>query len=182
MRRSALGEVGGAVDRFTGMFEDQVLLAKLYLNHCCVMSGAETACYRRHADSTSARAERAGTYHHDAPSSSHRAYLQWLIARPQLEGRDPGPGGLRAAISARLNDYDNAPGPSRTPADRLKAVNHDPSAGCWGSRAGCGSGWSSGGSRSAGCAAPPAQPPVRLRPGAAGRPHYVEEFLAETPT
>ena len=44
------------------MFEDQVFLAKLYLTQRCVISGAQTARYRRHQGSSTALAIEQGTY------------------------------------------------------------------------------------------------------------------------
>ncbi len=61
VQREALTEVGGAEEDFRGMYEDQVLLAKLYLRFPCVLSGGTSAWYRRHDGSATAAATRAGT-------------------------------------------------------------------------------------------------------------------------
>jgi glycosyltransferase involved in cell wall biosynthesis len=78
VRKQVLESVGGSEDEFAGLFEDQALLAKLYLSHRIVISGARTARYRRHAESSTARAERDHRYDPSRPNLSMAAFLRWL--------------------------------------------------------------------------------------------------------
>lgn len=106
VRSRAVRDVGGAVDRFTGMFEDQVLLAKLYLTQTAVISGARTARYRHHERSSTAQAERRGTYHHFTPNPSREAYLRWL-ARVVEDLGPARPPGVASAVDRALAPYDD---------------------------------------------------------------------------
>jgi SAM-dependent methyltransferase len=120
-RRDVLIEVGGGEDAFTSLFEDQVLLAKLYLAHRCVISGSRTARYRRHPGSSTAVAQREGTYDPGGPSSSHEAFLRWVAGRPELQE----PGHERAELRGQLADalaaYDrDRPAPS--PRTRVRGL------------------------------------------------------------
>jgi glycosyltransferase involved in cell wall biosynthesis len=73
VRRTVIEELGGFDDRFTGMFEDQVLFAKLYLNRPIYFSTSLWLKYRLHEDSCVASALRQGEY------PKHRdAYFSWL--------------------------------------------------------------------------------------------------------
>ena len=94
VRRELLQAVGGAEDAFTGQYEDQVLLAKLFLSAPAVISGTRTARYRKHDGSSTAQAMRAGISHHAHPNPSREAFLRWLNRHPlvrdgQETGRDP---------------------------------------------------------------------------------------------
>lgn len=81
VRRHLLEEVAGAEDSFTSMFEDQALLAKLYLRSAVVISGDTNARYRQHEDSATAQAKRQGTYAYGVPNESTERYLRWLERR-----------------------------------------------------------------------------------------------------
>jgi len=50
----AVDAVGGAEEQFRGLFEDQVLLAKLHLTAASVIDGGLTARYRQHCGSSTA--------------------------------------------------------------------------------------------------------------------------------
>ena len=84
VRRSALEAVGGAEEEFTGQYEDQVLLAKLYLANACVISGSRTARYRRHLRSSTTQAMLSGTSHHAGPNKNREAFLRWLSRLPEV--------------------------------------------------------------------------------------------------
>lgn len=112
VRSSALVDVGGAEDEFTGMFEDQALLAKLYLTQTAVMSGARTARYRRHDRSSTAEAERRGTYHPIAANPSREAYLRWLVQLLAASGRAVPPS-LADAVDRELAPYAGRRPPAR---------------------------------------------------------------------
>ena len=107
VRRSALLEVGGSEDDFTAMFEDQVLLARMYLTQRIVLSGARTAWYRQHEGSSTVAAIGRGDYRPGGPSPSREAFLRWVARQPQLQAPDAD-GDLRAALEAALRPYDHA--------------------------------------------------------------------------
>src|SRR6478736_5285942 len=67
VRAEILRSVGGAEEHFRGMFEDQVLLAKLHLTAASVIDGGLTARYRQHCGSSTAVAQRDGSYHPSDP-------------------------------------------------------------------------------------------------------------------
>lgn len=101
VRRQVLLDVGGAESSFTSMFEDQVLLAKLYLTQLIVICDAPTALYRQHPGSSTVEAIRRGLYHESAPNQSRAAYLKWLREQPQLRGTNTDPqlaSAFRAAV------------------------------------------------------------------------------------
>lgn len=104
VRRQLLEQVGGAADEFPGMFEDQALLAELHIAAPAVVSGTRTALYRRHADSTTARSVRNGSYHPWTPNRSMGTYLRWLEDRlaGSPTGADPE---LRTALETALMPY-----------------------------------------------------------------------------
>ena len=116
VRRGVLLEIGGGDPAFPAVFEDQVLLAKLYLSQTCVISGATDARYRRHPGSSTALAERDGSYHPGRPNPSHEAFLRWLARRPELARPDSEHRALRAQVDRALDAYDvrarrSEPGP-----------------------------------------------------------------------
>nr|WP_231126654.1 glycosyltransferase [Motilibacter aurantiacus] len=96
VRTDAFRAVGGSEPEFRGMFEDQVLLAKLQLRHRAVISGALTARYRRHPASATAAAASAGEYEL-RPGTARARFLQWLQRRVADE---VGPGDLADAVAA----------------------------------------------------------------------------------
>jgi glycosyltransferase involved in cell wall biosynthesis len=61
MRRSAIAEVGGFDESFTGMFEDQLFFAKILLHFPAFVSGRCWAKYRQHHTSTSNMSAAAGS-------------------------------------------------------------------------------------------------------------------------
>jgi glycosyltransferase involved in cell wall biosynthesis len=60
MRRSAIADVGGFDESFTGTFEDQLLFAKILLHFPVFVSGRCWAKYRQHHASTSTMSAAAG--------------------------------------------------------------------------------------------------------------------------
>jgi glycosyltransferase involved in cell wall biosynthesis len=73
VRRSAISRVGAFEDAFPGMYDDQVLYAKICLREPVYASGECLDRYRRHADSCRAVARRTGQYY-----PARLAYLTWL--------------------------------------------------------------------------------------------------------
>ena len=123
VRRDALLAVGGGEASFPALFEDQVLLAKLYLTRTCVISGSATARYRRHPGSSTALAERDGSYHPNRPNPSHEAFLRWLAQRPELDRPDPEHRELQEQLARGLDPYEvPAPRPVPSPRALLRRV------------------------------------------------------------
>jgi hypothetical protein len=104
VQRHVVRQVGGSEDHFPQMYEDQVLLAKLYLTQHLVLSDAETALYRQHEGSSTARAIRRGSYHPMAANRSREVFLRWLRAQPQLQSNLVDPD-LVDALDAALTPY-----------------------------------------------------------------------------
>jgi SAM-dependent methyltransferase len=107
IRRELLEAVSGADERFTAMFEDQALLAKLHTTAPTVISGTRTARYRQHPGSTVARAVRSGSYFPGAPSRTRESFLRWL--EDYLSDRPAGKDAeLREALRMALLPYRSA--------------------------------------------------------------------------
>ena len=89
------------VPAFTGMYEDQVLLAQLYLSLVCVISGSLTAFYRQHPWSQTALSTRKGEYHSGRPNLARYKFLRWLGREVQLRIGKP-PQELEDALSSAV--------------------------------------------------------------------------------
>ena len=127
VRKQALDAIGGAEDEFQALFEDQVLLAKLYLTQSCVISGSRTARYRRHARSSTAEAQRKGTYHPGRPNLDRERFLRWLSGLPEVrEGKDDGE--LRSLLQNHLQPYDHRLSRARWRARSLAVASVPPRA------------------------------------------------------
>jgi len=74
-RRSVLMEEGGYEPAFRGMYEDQIVLAKLFLTRPILLTNRVGLLYRRHAQSAVAAAFRSGKR-----GIWRQRYLQWLRA------------------------------------------------------------------------------------------------------
>jgi glycosyltransferase involved in cell wall biosynthesis len=72
VRRALVERVGGYVDSFTGLFEDQVFLAKVYLEAPVYFSEELWLDYRQHPDSCTARFGRRDW------AAMRRQFLHWL--------------------------------------------------------------------------------------------------------
>lgn len=108
VRADALREVGGSEHQFPAAYEDQVLLAKLYLNRSCVISGSRTARYRRHSRSNTALAVASGQYDPFLPNPSREAFLRWLHGNLSAEG-DHSHDELKTLVGVALTPYDGSP-------------------------------------------------------------------------
>lgn len=105
VRKAVLERVGGFEERFRWLYEDQVLLAKLYLSESCLISGSRTALYRKRPDSSTAKAIRRGVYNPGRPHRSRELFLRWLSGRPELSQVGPDYDEIRQLISADLAPY-----------------------------------------------------------------------------
>jgi glycosyltransferase involved in cell wall biosynthesis len=79
LRRTAIDDVGGFDDAFTGLYEDQVFFYKIALKWPVFVTSVCSDSYRQHPDSCCAIAERAGHLSWDRPHAAERALLDWLV-------------------------------------------------------------------------------------------------------
>ena len=73
LRREVIAEVGGFVEDFRGLYEDQAFFAKVCLRVSVFMVGEYSARYRQHPDSCCAIAAHTG-----AQDAAELQYLHWL--------------------------------------------------------------------------------------------------------
>jgi len=106
IRLEATRRVGGFEDRFRHAYEDQVLLAKLYLTGSTLVIDEVLARYRQHSESLVHRLEREGTYVPGWPNPAHRAFVEWL--QDYVTARGPADRSLHAALSEELWPYQHA--------------------------------------------------------------------------
>jgi hypothetical protein len=76
--RSGLLRIGGLDDRFRGLYEDQVLYAKIALHLRAVIDPRPMALYRQHVASACQIAIDAGEWQRVGPSEPERRYLEWM--------------------------------------------------------------------------------------------------------
>jgi hypothetical protein len=97
LRRSVFLELGGCDESFRGLFEDQVLWCKLYLQHSVLVMPDVLARYRQHGTSTTGRAGAEGLR-----LQRHRQ-LEWLAEYVgAIEEPDPR---IRPALDRALFEY-----------------------------------------------------------------------------
>lgn len=97
-RRDAVVGVGGGEERFTGGYEDQVLIAKICLSFPVMTTGDCLDKYRQHPRSFSVTTDGGGTY--ARPNASTRLFLEWLDG--YLDARAISDRELRAALERYL--------------------------------------------------------------------------------
>lgn len=77
-RRQSLIRIGGFESSFRGMFEDQVIYVKTFLNLTCVLDPRPLALYRQHEESACATAIAEGDYHPNAISPAAERFMSWM--------------------------------------------------------------------------------------------------------
>ena len=87
IRKSALDAVGLFEEHFA-LYEDQTLLAKLFLAYPTYVSKACHAYYRQHPSSISAKAEASGSYNRYREHGAQEAFYAWLDAYVRNRGAD----------------------------------------------------------------------------------------------
>ena len=128
VRRSAYEEAGGFETRFTGLYEDQVFFAKLYLRSATYVSSRFWARYRRHTANEPRERFSYARYHRE-----RRMFLEWLaghvadlpideavaaaLATELRRAQHP----YRAALAARLRP--GAPQARRSPRTSAATVS-----------------------------------------------------------
>ena len=104
IRRSLLVEVGGYVEEFPAMYEDQVMLAKILFHAPVYASGEALDRYRQHDSSITARAGSALADIHVPLNPERRAFLEWVASYLKAVGNtDPE---LSRVLDAALAPYD----------------------------------------------------------------------------
>jgi glycosyltransferase involved in cell wall biosynthesis len=83
LRRAVFQQVGGFEESFRGMYEDQVLFAKIHLQVPVYVSGACWAKYRQHPESCSLT-----TTHSQDYCSTRLPFLEWLTFYLTQQGID----------------------------------------------------------------------------------------------
>lgn len=87
VRREAIERVGGFEERFRGMYEDQVMIAKICLSTPVFVAGDCWSRYRQHPRSSCAVAEQEGMYRSSGqPNAAHLAFLTWLATHVVDQG------------------------------------------------------------------------------------------------
>jgi glycosyltransferase involved in cell wall biosynthesis len=94
IRRDAYEEAGGFEETFSGLYEDQVFFAKLYVNSATYVSSRYWARYRRHKTNERRRRFSYARYYRE-----RRAFLDWLA---ENLGDAPVNGGVGAMLAAEL--------------------------------------------------------------------------------
>ena len=95
VRASVIERVGGFVEEFRGMYEDQAFCAKICLAYPVVATGTCYYRYRQHPRSSSATADRSGEADY-----GRRAFLRWLTEYLDQQGvRD---GAVRPTLRREL--------------------------------------------------------------------------------
>jgi hypothetical protein len=103
IRREVLARVGGLEVEFRGMYEDQVLIAKICLETPVFVTNECWSRYRQHQDSACSVASSKGEYSDSEPSPARGRYLFWLNA--YLAERAIHAPGVQAALDAALQPY-----------------------------------------------------------------------------
>jgi glycosyltransferase involved in cell wall biosynthesis len=116
IRREVVERLGAFEDDFSGVYEDQVLLAKVYLETKVLVLDDCLARYRQHPASLVHRAEASGDYTPGRPDPSRRRFLQWLEAYLQQRA-----GGLWIDPSRQAAMLDQASTPLSQQATPPKA-------------------------------------------------------------
>lgn len=105
VRREAFAQIGAFEKEFRGAYEDQVFLAKMFLQTRIFVTGTCSDRYRQHDGSCCAKALRTGLYHPELPHPARETYLAWL--RGYLAREDVTDPALLAALGRNLLPYDH---------------------------------------------------------------------------
>lgn len=80
IRRRVVDQVGGFVETFRGLFEDQAFFYKVCLETPVMVTDGHSSLYRQHAESCCQVAETEGAYHPSRPSPALEIFLDWLAS------------------------------------------------------------------------------------------------------
>jgi glycosyltransferase involved in cell wall biosynthesis len=99
VRREIVAKVGGFEDAFTGLYDDQAFICKVYLEAVVYFSSLVWLNYRQHAESSVSVAHGRRFYH-----AKRRFFLEWFKRYVSTLPMPPDPG-LQAAIDRALARY-----------------------------------------------------------------------------
>ncbi|MET0577294.1 MAG: glycosyltransferase family 2 protein, partial [Ilumatobacteraceae bacterium] len=99
--RRALLQIGGLDDSFRGLYEDQVLYAKIALHLRVVIDARPMALYRQHGASACQVAIDAGEWQRIGPSEPERRYLEWM--RTYVTEQTDGEAAALAVVARNLD-------------------------------------------------------------------------------
>jgi hypothetical protein len=99
--RPRLLDIGGLDDSFRGLYEDQVLYAKIALHLRAVIDPRPMALYRQHDASACQVAIDAGEWQRTGPSGPERRYLEWM--RTYVTEEAAGDPGALAVVARNLD-------------------------------------------------------------------------------
>jgi glycosyltransferase involved in cell wall biosynthesis len=119
VRTHAVREVGGFVDAFRGMYEDQAFLARFCLSRAVYVSQRCTTLYRQHASATSALAERFGR-----TETARSRYYDWLESILEKAGECGSELRQAARLARQLGDRNRADWGTRLALTRVKLRQH----------------------------------------------------------
>ena len=103
IRREVFDRLGGFEDAFTGLFEDQVFFAKVFLHEAVYVASACWDRYRQHDASACAVAYATGQAHPVDVSPARGVFLEWVAA--YLTRAAPQNAALRAQLAEALRSY-----------------------------------------------------------------------------
>jgi glycosyltransferase involved in cell wall biosynthesis len=105
LRIDDVRRLGGFESSFRHAYEDQVLLAKLYMDCRTLVVEEVLARYRQHPESLVHRLEREGTYVPGWPNPAHQAFVEWL--QQYVDAHSNVSNELRDALHKELQPYVN---------------------------------------------------------------------------
>lgn len=90
VRREVIERIGGFEESFRGLYEDQVLFAKMCLATGVFVASTCWSRYRQHPDSCCAVAYQSGHYHPEKPHPARQTFLNWMAKYMVEQGvKDP---------------------------------------------------------------------------------------------
>jgi glycosyltransferase involved in cell wall biosynthesis len=98
VRRAVIERIGGYEDRFSGLFEDQAFLTKVYLSTPVYVASTCWDRYRQHPESCCARAKAGGSQ-----PALRRDFLLWMESYLRAEGLEGSP--VWRALQHALLEY-----------------------------------------------------------------------------
>lgn len=120
VKRSAIEAIGCFDAHINRLYEDQALLAKLFLNNVALLHDGHLEKYRQRTDSTWQVSVKNGT-----DKAARREYLQWLQAYANRTGVTD-PANLREIHSQLRRSNNRQPGILRTTLSRLtRSLKHE---------------------------------------------------------
>jgi glycosyltransferase involved in cell wall biosynthesis len=103
IRRRVFDDVGGFVNAFRGLYEDQAFFYKVCLDFPVLLCDGHSALYRQHAESCCNAAEAEGVYRADGSGAAIEPFLDWLSGH--VCGRFAVPDSPAGALEPDLREY-----------------------------------------------------------------------------